>query len=258
MVILESCLNQLVSTSCRLFLWISRCILSASPWHSPSTLIIRPPRGSFLTEIFCLAPLIKSTFAMTNESKTQSWSSLNLLIAFHWLENEDVLFGQLHVSLTMWPWPSVLILSLCLVSELHSNKIHLHLPDCVRLPLPSSCWSIWEDRPCCHTWQVFGYTSFQGHFLDEAPADRALPRVCAPSVTLKNTFLIALTLVFHTLGYIFSQAEGQNCALFLEGLWCSAQARYAAGPSYVLAEWMKVTHRDSWRNLQFEFQEWEA
>lgn len=238
MIILESSLNQLVSMFYRLSLLKSRHI-SSSPWHTdplPCSLYLQGELSNGYT-----LPLLHSSNLPSQQlmslSKTQSWSSLNLLIALYWSENEDVLFGQLHMSLTMWPWPSVLILSLCLVSELHSNQIHLHPSDCVRLLLPSSCWSIWVDRPCCCTWRVVGYTSFQGHFLDEAPADMPLPRVCAPALTLKNAFLIALTLVFHMLGYISSQAEGQSCALFLEGHWCSAQGGYAAGPS-LRACWM--------------------
>lgn len=86
-----------------------RYILSAPPWHTDPQHHSLGLQGELPTQY--TLPLLHSTNLLSQQlmslSKTQSWSSLNLLIALHWLENEDVLFGQLHMSLTMWPWPNV-------------------------------------------------------------------------------------------------------------------------------------------------------
>lgn len=162
-------------------------------------------------------------------STTQSWSSLNLWIALHWLENEDVLFGQLHVSLTMWPCLT-LILSLCLVSDLHSNQIHLHPPDWVRLPLPSSCWSFWMDCPHCSTWQVATQLS------RVTSSWYGPPCVCAPAVTLKHFSHSTHTRVSHARVYNFPSWRAKLCLTPLGALVLSSGQVHSR--TFLCACWM--------------------
>lgn len=162
-------------------------------------------------------------------STTQSWSSLNLLIALHWLENEDVLFGQLHMSLTMWPCLT-LILSLCLVSDLHSNQIHLHPPDWGQAALAFFVLGLMNGLPSLQH-LAGGYTAFQVTSSWYGP-----PRVCAPAVTLKHFSHSTHTRVSHAQVYIFPSWRAKLCLTPLGALVLSS-GRVHSRP-FLCACWM--------------------